>query len=287
MQPYRQKGLLPWTRPPKKKKEKRLFPQGTTLHTFPQGTKSFWKKLMKKRRPRTQPLLRPMFSTVIMTAGLSIVMQMTRPPHGIGRDHNGNVLALRANAEVRANKEVKANSKRVVQELRQAFSLDTLERKVVRRVKPLHLSLRLAQGVPPPPQLPHGRLRRPVNAWPQQVLQHLLLWPAVLYGPVLRHLHHYLVVLFVPVLRHLLLMLLLLLPLLPRLSGRLHLGERHRHSRDLGDHLRHRAWNQHRPGDLEVPISGTVEGRLLLGPGPAIRHREQQEEFGATPPGHK
>ena len=110
-------------RPPRKKKKKKKkkkvrqpFPQGTKLHTSPQGTKNIWKMPMKKRRPRTQLLLHQTFLAMIMIAGLSIVIETTRRPHGIGRGQNGIESAVKADAKERANKEAKAISKRAVQE---------------------------------------------------------------------------------------------------------------------------------------------------------------------------
>ena len=230
-------------------------------------TRNIWKKpkMKRKKKPHQQLQLRPASLTTITIVILSIVTQMTQPIQITGLAHNGGVLALRATAKA----EVRVNSIKVVRELDQLSKLDTLKPAVGGRTTSLQHSLRPVQGVPPPPQLHHGRLRQPANERPQQVLRHLLL------------------VLFVPVPRHLLLMLLLLLPLLPRPFGRLHIGERHRRSRDLRDQLergtavprlRHRIWNQ-RPGGQG--------GRLLLGPVAATRQRQRQEGSGATPLGRK
>ena len=102
--------------PPKKKKvKKRRFPKGTKPHTFPQRKKSFWKKLTKKKRPRMQLLLQPLFLVTVTLVVNSIVM-VTRTTQGIGRGHSGITSAVRADAKEKADKEVKANSERVIQE---------------------------------------------------------------------------------------------------------------------------------------------------------------------------
>ena len=229
LQPYRQRGPpLSWKRPPEKKKKK--SPQGTVRKSFTQRTTNIWKMLkmkpatkpeMKVKRPLLQLQLHPVSLTVTTIAVLNIVMQMTRLIHGTG--HPAGVVPSGSKLAPRAEARVKVTNSAMLRESVQVFSLDTLAVKAVGPVTSLHLSLRLAQGVPLQPRLHHGRRRRPVSV---QLL------------PVLRH--HLVLVLLVPVLLHLLLVLLLLLRLLPLLVGRLHyhLDEQRRLKRGLRDHRR-------------------------------------------------
>ena len=117
---------------------------------------------MKVKRPLLQLLLHPVSLTVTTIVVPNIVIQMTRLIHGTG--HPAGMVPSGSVSAPRVEARVKVTNRAMLRESVQAFSLDTLAPAVVGPVTSLRISLRLAQGVPPPPQFHHGRLRRPANA---------------------------------------------------------------------------------------------------------------------------
>ena len=212
-------------------------------------------------RPETrqtrQLQLHRAYLTVNMKVKNNIATQMTLRPRGIGRPtargRSGNRSVARVVAVPKANRVSRGPEER-------AFSPDTLAPAEVGPVPLLHLSLRLAQGVPlPPHQHHHARRRLHANGGVLLVLRHLLLPLPLSLVP-----RHVLLVLLVPFPICLLLLLLRML-LLPAVGRRL--CER---LRGLRDHRRGPAVPRLRRRGGQIQ-----EEMLRRGLGATIRRRRE------------